>query len=214
MNDYEKERRCLYISRRTILKTLKYRGYDLDDELSNLQNETEEEFFEKYIDFDIEEIKSDMTFSLTSKKLPSIYCIWVNTGGKKLGIGVSNIITEMTENDYKNCIIISDLKMTSKASSLIKDVNQDMRIDVFTITETLIFAPEHELNPFFRICSAVEKKKLMKDYALDSIKKLPSISYNDVIVKYLGAPKGTLLEITRKSETNEENYYISYRIVQ
>jgi DNA-directed RNA polymerase subunit H (RpoH/RPB5) len=44
-------------------------------------------------------------------------------------------------------------------------------------------------------------------------KQLPNIKSDDVMVKYLGAIRGQLIEIIRKSDTDPNNSIISYRLV-
>ena len=69
---------------------------------------------------------------------------------------------------------------------------------------------EHELVPKHEILSKEEEEELLKK--LNTTKKhLPKILSTDPIVKALGAKKGDIIRITRKSVYAGEYYY--YRVV-
>ena len=70
---------------------------------------------------------------------------------------------------------------------------------------------KHGLVPPHRIMSKDEVKELMKKYGLKSLKQLPRILVTDPAAIAIGAVRGDVLEITRKSITGGESKY--YRLV-
>lgn len=69
----------------------------------------------------------------------------------------------------------------------------------------------HELVPPHRIMSKKEVKQLRKKYGLKSPKQLPKILVRDPVMIALGAKRGDVIEITRKSSIAGETKY--YRVV-
>ncbi len=69
---------------------------------------------------------------------------------------------------------------------------------------------ENELVPKHEILSEEEKKKLLERLGIKE-KELPKILESDPAVRALGAKKGDVIRITRKSPTAGEYYY--YRLV-
>ena len=69
---------------------------------------------------------------------------------------------------------------------------------------------ENELVPKHEILSEEEKKKLLERHGIKE-KELPKILESDPAVRALGAKKGDVIRITRKSQTAGEYYY--YRLV-
>ena len=69
----------------------------------------------------------------------------------------------------------------------------------------------HELVPPHRIMSKEEVKELMKKYGLKSLKQLPRILVTDPAAIAIGAARGDVIEITRKSDAAGETKY--YRLV-
>jgi len=69
----------------------------------------------------------------------------------------------------------------------------------------------HELVPPHRIMSKEEVKQLRKKYGLKSPKQLPKILVRDPVMIALGAGRGDVIEIKRKSSIGRETKY--YRLV-
>jgi len=77
---------------------------------------------------------------------------------------------------------------------------EDKKIDIF----------QSELVPKHEILSPDEKQKLLDKFNISEI-QLPKIKVTDPAVVALGAKKGDVIKITRKSPTAGESYY--YRLV-
>jgi len=70
---------------------------------------------------------------------------------------------------------------------------------------------EHDLVPKHRIMSEKEIKKLRGKYGIKNRYQLPKILMRDPVMIALGAVKGDVIEITRKSDIAGESKY--YRLV-
>ncbi len=69
----------------------------------------------------------------------------------------------------------------------------------------------HEYVPKHEILNEKEAERLLKRFKLDSKMKLPKILSTDPVIKAIGAKKGDIIRITRKSMTAGEAEY--YRVV-
>ena len=69
---------------------------------------------------------------------------------------------------------------------------------------------ENELVPKHEILNEGEKNKLLEKLNISS-KQLPKILASDPAVKMIGAKKGDIIKITRRSQTAGTYYY--YRLV-
>jgi len=70
---------------------------------------------------------------------------------------------------------------------------------------------EHELVPKHIILSPEEREEVLKKYNITKLSQFPRILKSDPVVKAIGAKKGDLIKIIRKSTTAKEAIY--YRVV-
>jgi len=69
---------------------------------------------------------------------------------------------------------------------------------------------EHELVPEHVVLSKEEGERVLKMYNIEA-QQLPKILTSDPVVKAIGAKKGDIIKVIRKSKTAEKA--IAYRIV-
>jgi DNA-directed RNA polymerase subunit H (RpoH/RPB5) len=205
------------LSYENMLKTIKYRGY----EFGTYKLLTKEEFDSRYNNFtefestdDIKEDIGDLVFGNENEgaKKGKILLRWVKD--KKFGASIRDVSNMMRENNISKALIVADdgINPTSKETLKNLKICYGLTIDVWSLQESMIFPPEHVYTPKHRICTVKEKKDLYKTYGLKD-KDLPRIKPDDVMVKYLGATRKQLIQITRRSDTNPQLYILYYRIV-
>ena len=207
------EKKHIFLSFIHAVKLAKYRGfYKIDNQVKNIA--TEEDFLKKYEDNSTDEIFESLNGIMKFPfSRPRLIFMWITS--EKLGISIVNKIEiDMKELGIKNCVVITEKAPTPKSKERLKNLRSDsIYIDHFIFNSTLVFVPDHSLVPQHKICSRQEKQELLESYCINT-SQLPQISHDDVMVKYLGAKKGNVLEILRRSETSEcEEYIPSYRIV-
>jgi len=221
--------RQYFLSYTGVLKIAKYRGYSVPDErFMNI-----EEFTVKYAKYDdSNKLKEEMSGIIFEKEPPQktpsdnqkgdvnakIIVEWYSD--KRIGIGIRDIVTKMEKEGIKNALVVVDNNLTAGCRDMIKNIKSTLHIiiDVWTLKESMIFVPDHVFVPKHRICSIQESKAICKAYGIKpnkniKIDMLPHIKCDDVMVKYLGAKKGQLIEITRASDTNPKLEIITYRLV-
>jgi DNA-directed RNA polymerase subunit H len=69
---------------------------------------------------------------------------------------------------------------------------------------------EHDLVPEHKVMKKTEVEALLKQFGI-SMDQLPKMKENDPVVQVIGAKKGDVLKILRKSPTAGESMY--YRLV-
>jgi len=220
--------RKYFLSYENMLKTVRYRGYTVPETLLL----TKEAFSIKYIDFesvdDIKEDIGDLVFEKggennandtegknTKGKVGNVGKIllrWVKD--KKFGPSIRDVTNTLRDNNINRALIVSDEGINPASKGVLGNLKvcYGLIIDVWTLQESMIFPPDHVYTPKHRICTLREKKSLYNNYGLKD-KDLPRIKPDDVMVKYLGATRKQLIEITRRSDTNPELYILYYRIV-
>ena len=132
-------------------------------------------------------------------------------------VGVKPIRTykaEMSTKGSKNGIVITKEGITpfarSEIQSMITDPKEPILIEIFTESELMYDITEHELVPRHELLTKEEKEFLLKELSLKE-QQLPKMMSSDPISRYFGLDKGSVVRITRLSETG--GFYTGYRIV-
>jgi DNA-directed RNA polymerase subunit H (RpoH/RPB5) len=205
LNDYL---RCYHISRENALDILRFRNYNISDDY----NMTREEFCEMYENMDISDIKADISNTFEKGKEKTLIT-WHSE--PKLGVTVRDTVKYMEENDINKAIIIVDVAVTSNCKDILKNVKitKGIIIDVWTLQESMIFSPDHMKVDPHRLLSTREKIDIMKIYGKDKT-KYPIMKPDDIMVRYLGAVKGQMVEVMKTSDTNPDYQILEYRYVR
>ena len=121
-----------------------------------------------------------------------------------------HIFLELLKNAQANSgLIIMPGKMSSQAEQKIKEINNELQIEVFTLGDLVVNITEHELVPKHLLLSPEDKELLLKRYKIKE-HQLPKILLSDPVARYLGLKRGDVVKIIRVSETAGK--YITYRI--
>lgn len=175
----------------TIKKILSYRGYDVDAE---------------------EEI--DGIYQLTAfKDGDSSECLTVFWHpNPKFGTNDAQFY-EKQISPSKNCIVV--LKKDQPSPAAKEYINnlyiQGVFMEYFFLDELQYDIMQNRFVPKHEIMSESEKREVMLHFSVTE-NQLPKILMKDAVARYIGAKKGHLIRITRKSEVLGENV-LNYRIV-
>lgn len=185
----------IYRTRITLVKMMKKRNFECLDIISSF-----DDFKKEYLGRISEnnwDKKYYVSFENDEKK---IYAVWVDENVGNSVIGQIKIKMQLFE--IEHCILIAKNKITSYAKTIIKSlVCQGFRIETFKQNFLKIDITEHILVPTHIICSEEEKKLVIQQYNLKTNSQYPTILITDSVVKYLGAKRGQLIKIIRKSDS-------------
>ena len=216
----------LFNIKKTTLKMLRKRGYNIEREKGLLSLNTQQ-FIQTYLPFakqnnmSLREVlnqiyyktdnnqgivvyfgnsKNDNKFSQKKPKYSKKqFCRFVGYISKYQGINFAILITPVElSNDSKRC-----------ASKLLKYTFQ-----FFNEIELVYDPTEHYMVPEHRILSNVELTSLLRNNASANVETFPHILVTDPIVKYLGGQVGEVVEIERINilETSIPKYKV-YRLI-
>jgi DNA-directed RNA polymerase I, II, and III subunit RPABC1 len=121
------------------------------------------------------------------------------------------LFAELQADHVKHCIlIVNDGTLSRTYREGMEKRWPSVRCEIFERKEVMINITEHQLVPKHRPLSPEEKREVLDRYKVKDT-QLPRILRHDPVVRYFGVEPGTVLEITRKSET--AGLYITYRLV-
>ena len=178
---------------------------DRDEDITKIENMTEEELLSFYTNSSIFDIdvndKLKIIYNMASKiKIQDI---------RKF----INIDEENEKNDLdKTIIFISKEKLTTNNFKSFNEYKNKVNLQFFYIKELLFNIYRHELVPKHDVISSNEEiKKIMDKYLMKNKFQFPLILHTDPVCKYLNIKSNSLVKITRPSPTSGE--YILYRYV-
>ena len=122
-------------------------------------------------------------------------------------IGV--FFTNMKDAKADTGIIIISGTLTSQAKQKMTDINNELQIECFSISELMVNITEHSFVPKHILLTDEEKSQLLKRYKIKE-SQLPKILTSDPVARYLGLRRGNVVKIIRDSETAGK--YVTYRI--
>ncbi len=214
--------KSLYLSRCTMFEVLEDRRYIIDNDARMSFDE-----FKEWAGNDIEEtIKKAMTLivekMIGNNRVEATYVFWPIED--KLGDNIQGMLEKMGMNESWKCdvkkddrvvkaIVISDIGITPSAQNQIKMLHKrGIRIDSFTLQESMINVTKHVYQPTFEVVGAKELKKILSQYGCKK-GDLPSYKLTNPVVRHFGVDKGTLFKVKRESITQPGEYCYSYALV-
>ena len=123
----------------------------------------------------------------------------------EIGIFFSN----MKEAKSDSGIIIISGVLTSQAKQKLADINNELQVECFNISELMVNITEHSYVPQHILLNDEDKALLLKRYKIKE-SQLPKILTSDPVARYLGLRRGNVVKIIRDSETAGQ--YVTYRI--
>lgn len=132
-------------------------------------------------------------------------------------IGISHIKTLIDPKAQSSYIFLSAQGLTPKARKACRTYrDHGVNIEVFLLAELQYNVIRHAYCPVHRLCSKEEKGSVLRKLGIspkEETDKLPCIQAQDPVIRYLGAPKGTLVAILRESSTFPTYKELTYRLV-
>jgi DNA-directed RNA polymerase I, II, and III subunit RPABC1 len=122
---------------------------------------------------------------------------------------ISIFFSKMKDAKADSGIIVISGQLTSQAKQKMIDINYELQVECFNISELMVNITEHSYVPKHILLTKEEKKMLLKRYKIKE-HQLPKILTTDPVAKYLGLKKGDVVKIIRDSETAGK--YVTYRI--
>jgi DNA-directed RNA polymerases I, II, and III subunit RPABC1 len=201
----------LFRIRRTILELLRDRGYLV---LNNDQDmdQPREEFASRFIAGNGSRETLTMLRQKEDDPSDQIYVFFPEEAkGKSVGVKPISAKAERMETDGINrAILVLQTGLTPHAKQAIESLSagEKFRMEVFFENELLVNITRHVLVPEHQVLSLKEKQALLRRYKLKE-SQLPRIQRSDPIARYYGLTHGSVVKITRPSETAGK--YCSYR---
>ena len=130
-------------------------------------------------------------------------------GNKLIASDIGNFFGKMKEAKADSGIIVISGILSSQAKQKLADINSELQVECFNISELMVNITEHTYVPKHILLTHEQKKDLLKRYKIKE-NQLPKILTKDPVAKYLGLKKGDVVKIIRDSETAGK--YVTYRI--
>ena len=130
-------------------------------------------------------------------------------GIKLIANDIGSFFSKMKDAKADSGIIVISGVLSSQAKQKLADINIELQVECFNISELMVNITEHAYVPKHILLTEEEKKDLMKRYRIKE-SQLPKILHTDPVAKYLGLKRGDVVKIIRSSETAGK--YVTYRI--
>ena len=130
-------------------------------------------------------------------------------GIKLIANDIGSFFSKMKDAKADSGIIVISGVLSSQAKQKLADINIELQVECFNISELMVNITEHAYVPKHILLTEEQKKDLMKRYRIKE-NQLPKILRTDPVAKYLGLKRGDVVKIIRSSETVGK--YVTYRI--
>jgi DNA-directed RNA polymerase subunit H (RpoH/RPB5) len=217
---FNSEISTLFKIKKTQLKMLRTRGYDISREVHILSWNVNN-FSNVYIDFAKSQnmtVRSSLTQIYNENptfNLPKL-CVYYADMSSKTTFGKDdfrNFIEFLDRYEVRNGILITSKPLSPDAKKHKKKLSA-YSIQVFLDQEITIDPTEHVQVPKHEICSEQERLSITSRPNFDN-KDSIIIQPSDIIVRYLGAKKGQMIKVHRINMINGMVMkYIVYRTVK
>ena len=207
--DYEAEQNSkllqpkLFRVWKTLHKMMDDRGYIIEDK--DYQTITFQDWLDKYNNATT---FHGIFYKKVGEEVIRLYYDYITSS--KLNAGdISLFFSQMKEGKAEIGIIIYSGQLSPQAKQKLADINMELQVQCFSISELMVNITEHTYVPKHLLLTTDEKKELKKRYKIKE-SQLPKILSTDPVAKYLGLRKGDVVKIIRDSET--AGRYVTYRI--
>ena len=199
------EASTLFRVRKTCLKMLRKRGYNIPSDDFNMSTE------EFRVRFGENPSRESQTLLVEKADDPSDQIFVFLPQEEAVGMGPIKTYTQrMRDESVTKGIIVYKGKLTNYAKQAMQQyATQGYRLEYFRDNELLVDITEHKLVPEHIVLSPQEKNELLARYRLKPA-QLPRVPMADPVARYLGLQPRQVVKIIRPSET--AGRYVTYRI--
>lgn len=180
---------------RTVREMVADRGYS--QQLTGHVVETREQFMSLLVSNGTLE-KDDLAFNCRN---PDDRAIMMVVFAKDESIGIKPIVAlleQMATDKMRHCLFIYPKSVTAPAKKHI--LKGKLWIELFSEDELVMNITRHKLMPKHTLLTAQEKEQFLVQSGVKET-QLPRILPTDPMAKYLGARRGDVIRIVRRSET-------------
>ena len=180
---------------KTLNKMMEDRGYTIDEKNKELN-------FEKWKELKGKPLEKGLYFKQDPNNPGDVKrCYYEYIDAPKIALRQINMFFEqMKAGEVDNGIIIISGQLAPQAKTKIQEINTEIQIECFSVSELVVNITEHELVPKHVLLSDKEKKALLERYKIKE-SQLPKILTTDPVAKYFGLKRGDVVKIIRVSET-------------
>ena len=192
----------LYRVWKTLNKMMEYRGYIIEENYSQIS------YQDWLLKNNNKSTLNGIFYKKVGENIVRLYFEYLE-GLKLIANDIGSFFSKMKDAKADSGIIVISGILSSQAKQKLADINIELQVECFNISELMVNITEHAYVPKHILLTEEEKKELMKRYRIKE-SQLPKILHNDPVAKYLGLKRGDVVKIIRSSETAGK--YVTYRI--
>eukprot|EP00030_Apusomonadida_sp_AF-17_P002123 a262_287.p2 GENE.a262_287~~a262_287.p2 ORF type:complete len:217 (+),score=76.62 a262_287:34-651(+) len=190
---------------KTVHAMLHSRGYVVDAASLTISYDTFVQDYGASLGADAQ-LNPVMVSKQTDQEKVIVFFLSGKVGSKEL----DNCAAKLKTADVKHGILVISGNITALAKKVAQEAGKEVSFEIFFDTELIVNITEHSLVPKHEPLTDDEKAALLARYRLQQT-QLPRMNTTDPVAKFYGLKSGTVVRITRKSET--AGRYITYRLV-
>ena len=192
----------LYRVWKTLKKMMEDRGYIIEENYSQIS------YQDWLLKNNNKSTLNGIFYKKVGENIVRLYFEYLE-GLKLIANDIGSFFSKMKDAKADSGIIVISGILSSQAKQKLADINIELQVECFNISELMVNITEHAYVPKHILLTEEEKKELMKRYRIKE-SQLPKILHNDPVAKYLGLKRGDVVKIIRSSETAGK--YVTYRI--
>jgi len=206
MSDQDESAKLWRVNR-TIHELVKDRGFQVSEEEINMDLAT---FRATYTSGGGSLERGQLNFFTNHKDNPADQIFVFFSDEKSVGVKtMRKLLGILEEKSINRGVIVFPGNMTPSARKVIVAMASTYKLEEFSESDLLVNITHHTLVPKHEVLTTEQKKVLLEKYRLKET-QLPRIQLADPVARYYGLRRGTVVKITRPSETSGR--YASYRI--
>jgi len=192
---------------KTLLSLLRNRGYAINEEDIGLNKDA----FDRRFIRNGGVAKDLLGIKVAKANEPEQKLMVKWTDGAKVGVHpIRGFYEELKDQDVQRGILVVETSVSPFAKQAMLSFRPNHIMESFSYAELKFDITTHKMVPHHKILSKKEKASLLEKLGVRET-QLPRMQTSDPVARYYGLERGTVVEITRKSDTS--GLYVTYRIV-